>query len=104
MNNYDLNLIINWELNFGEKNYVNALNNLLIAANKNNDPRAQNSIGCMYKKGEGVELDFKEAIKWFLLAANQNDSDAQYKIGMMYYEGKGVEQDFKEAMKWYLLA
>ena len=31
---------------------------------------SQNSIGRMYFKGEGVEQDYKEAMKWFKLVAS----------------------------------
>jgi hypothetical protein len=56
----------------------------------------------MYNCGLGVEQSFKEAMKWYLLAANQNHPGAQYNIGSLYQNGLGVEQDFEEAMKWYL--
>ena len=29
---------------------------------------AQNNLGVMYKDGQGVKQDFKEAARWFLLA------------------------------------
>ena len=33
------------------------------------DAIAQNNLGLMYSKGQGVPLDFKTAVKWFRLAA-----------------------------------
>ncbi|MBT6449506.1 MAG: PQQ-binding-like beta-propeller repeat protein [Verrucomicrobiales bacterium] len=62
---------------------------------------AQYNLGEMYRKGEGVEQDFKEVVKWYQKAAGQGNAPAQSNLGVMYYNGKGVEQDFKEAVKWY---
>jgi TPR repeat protein len=33
-------------------------------------PNAQHNIGYMYDTGEGVEQDYKEALKWYTLAGN----------------------------------
>jgi len=44
----------------------------------------------IYKKGEDVAQDFKEAFKWFKLAAEQGDAKAQNNLGLMYYEGQDV--------------
>ncbi len=56
------------------------------------------------EKGKGVEQNYKEAMKWYLKAAEQDSSLAQSTIGYMYDLGLGVEQNYKEAMKWYLKA
>ena len=58
----------------------------------------------MYDNGEGVPQDYKEAIKWYRLAAEQGNANAQYNLGLMYDNGEGVPQDYKEAVKWYRLA
>jgi len=51
----------------------------------------------------GVSQDEKEALKWFLKAAEQGNADAQRNIGFWYHLGRGgVPQDEKEALKWYL--
>lgn len=62
---------------------------------------AQCSLGLMFYKGEGVVQDFKEAIKWFNLAAKGRSREAQYYLGNCYYQGQGVQQDSEEAVKWY---
>ena len=36
------------------------------------------------KNGEGVEQDFKEAVKWYQKAAEQGFAGAQYNLGAMY--------------------
>jgi len=65
------------------------------------DADAQYNLGLMYVLGEGVEQDFKEAVKWYQKAADQGDAIAQSNLGLMYQKGQGVEQDFKEAAKWW---
>ena len=49
----------------------------------------------MYDDGTGVTQDYKEAVKWYKLAAEKGTPIAQYSLGMMYEEGKGVSQDFQ---------
>jgi uncharacterized protein len=44
---------------------------------------------------------YKEAAKWYKLAAEQGNSIAQADLGDAYYEGKGVPQNYKEAVKWW---
>jgi hypothetical protein len=58
----------------------------------------------MYDNGQGVPQDYKEAVKWYRLAADQGDAMAQFNLGLMYSGGPGVPQDYKEAAKWYRLA
>ena len=61
---------------------------------------AQFSLGNSYRKGEGVPLDFDEAVSWYRKAAEQGDKTAQYALGFMYYKGQGVPQDYAEAVRW----
>jgi hypothetical protein len=51
-----------------------------------------------------VPQDYKEALKWFRLAAEGGDARAQHNIGVIYHWGQGVPPDYKEALKWYRLA
>lgn len=69
-------------------------------AEKGNAP-AQFRLGVMYFKGQETAQNYKEALKWFLRAAEQELPEAQYNTGLMYYEGKGVPQNFTEALKWF---
>ena len=62
---------------------------------------AQNKLGYMYEKGEGVTKDYAEALKWFRKAAEQGNAKAQYNLGVMYINGEGVTQDYAEALKWF---
>ena len=56
-----------------------------------------------YIKGYQYERkkEDKEALKWYLKAANQGDARAQYKVGWLYHWGKNMKRDYKKAMYWY---
>jgi len=58
----------------------------------------------MYGNGRGIGQDYKEAVKWYRLAAEQGHLKAQSNLGVMYDNGRGIVQDYKEAVKWYRLA
>ena len=77
---------------------------------------AQYNLGVMYANGQdvqlfnpdgyksygqGVPLDYTEAVKWYRKAAEQGYAKAQYNLGVMYANGQGVQQDYTEAVKWY---
>jgi len=68
------------------------------------DRVAQYNLGWFYYKGEGVERDFKEAMKWYRKAAEQGDTKTQFNLGAMYYKGQGVEQDNVAAYAWLNIA
>ena len=65
------------------------------------DARAENNLGYMYYKGEGVERNAEEAIKWFRRAAEQRYAKAQNNLGYMYYKGEGVERNVEKTIKWF---
>ena len=66
--------------------------------------RAQTNLGTMYKNGDGVPQDYKEAVKWYRLAAEQGDASAQNNLGNMYAYGNGELQDNVMAHMWYNIA
>ena len=43
--------------------------------------KAQTMLGIMYDEGQGVPQDYKEAIKWYQLAAEQGLGKAQFNLG-----------------------
>jgi TPR repeat protein len=55
----------------------------------------------MYKNGQGVTQDSKEAVEWIRQAADQGDAAAHCSSGSMYKNEEGVTQDSKEAVKWF---
>ena len=65
---------------------------------------AQNNLGVMHYKGQGVPQNDAEAFRWYRLAADQGDATAQSNLGGMYEKGEGVPQNYVEAVKWYRVA
>ena len=88
--------------------YLNTLRssvkNLIVSSSKQGFDKSQFVLGLMYKNGEGVPQDYKEAVKWYRKAAKQGNFEAQYSLGEIYQEGKGIPQDYTESVKWYRLA
>lgn len=68
------------------------------------DPNAQNVLGLRYATGDGVKLNEKEAVRWFIKAAEQGNVLAQSKLGSIYYSGRGVPQDTNRAYFWMAVA
>ena len=65
---------------------------------------AQFALAKMYRYGQGVEIDYTQAIKWYKKAAMQNYAVAQSHLGEMYEQGLGVEKDVHMAKNWYQIA
>jgi hypothetical protein len=57
-------------------------------------------VRCTIYHGYGVPQDFKEALKWYRLAATRRNLDAQLNVGSMYYEGEGVAEDLAHSFMW----
>jgi TPR repeat protein len=62
---------------------------------------AQNNLGIMYAKGNGVPRDSAAAAKWYRRAAEQGYAVAQNNLGLMYATGEGVPKDVAQAIAWY---
>ena len=71
---------------------------------KQGDLAAQIELANGYRKGIGVNQDYKTAVKWFTLAAEQGNAEAQYNLGIMHSFGLGVVPNYQPAVKWYTLA
>ncbi|MBC8001374.1 MAG: sel1 repeat family protein, partial [Opitutaceae bacterium] len=61
---------------------------------ENGEAKAQSNLGVCYAKGEGVEKDYREAVKWFRKAADQNFALAQFNLATCYETGQGVGKDY----------
>ena len=60
-------------------------------------PEAKVKLGRQYQDVK----DYKEAFKWYMLAAEQGYADAQLNIGLMYsHGGMGVLRDYNQAYMW----
>lgn len=73
---------------------------LLIQAEQG-DADACYKLGDKYRKGEDVEKNCSEAIKWYTKAAEQGNANAQNALGDMYYNGAEIGHNYTEAVKWY---
>lgn len=58
----------------------------------------------MYYNGRGVIQDYKQAVKWYTLAAEQSDAFGQLNIGVTHNSGHGVLQDNVYAHMWFNIA
>ena len=65
---------------------------------------AQNSLGFMYERGIGCEMNISHAIHWYQLAAAQKYADAINNLGMLYESGTGPVKDYEIAAQFYLEA
>ena len=71
---------------------------------KQGDPYAQNGLGMLYRRGDGVKKDSKEAAKWFQLSADQGFLMPMYSLGEMYEIGEGVSLDYRKSFELYSTA
>lgn len=79
--------------------YETAIKELRPLAEKG-DAQAQNRYAWMHANALGVQQNFEEAAKWWLLAANQGNVEAQYKIASMHVKGIVFPKDSQKAIEW----
>jgi len=66
-------------------------------------PRSQEELaadyakGVQYERGNGVTLDYSQALTWYRKAAEGGYAQAEYAIGLMTAVGHGVARDEKAA-------
>ena len=65
------------------------------------DARAQAALGSLYIHGQGVAVDYAEALRWTRSAAEQGDVTGQFNMGTIYAGGLGVERDYTVAAEWF---
>jgi TPR repeat protein len=51
-----------------------------------------------------VPENYKQAMDWFLKAANNGSTDAMFRIGYMYQYGEGVTRNIHTVIEWYTKA
>ena len=68
------------------------------------DMGAPQYLGAMYATGEGVDKDYKEAIRLYEIAAKRYNIESQFILSNLYYEGKVVQKDTVKAYAWVSLA
>jgi TPR repeat protein len=82
------------------RNYGYALLSLKPLADKGH-PMAEANMGYMYENGLGVQMDLREAARWYQLAAEQGDPYSETRLGYLYEKGLGVRRDDALAVQWY---
>jgi len=70
------------------------------AADREDDPFAQNEVAYMYASGKGTSRDFAKAITYYQRAADHGLASAQYNLGLMYWYGLGTASNKTLAMNW----
>ena len=79
--------------------------NRLISKAGNGDKDAQFKLGDIYINGNGVPINYGEALRWYKKAALQGHADAQYSVGLMYDKGHiGIPKNNETAYVWYKLS
>lgn len=73
-------------------------------AAKAGNAEAQFRLGVMYGNGDGVGLDYQQALAWFEKAAAQGHENALITLAWMYANGTGVDADEDRAREFYLEA
>jgi TPR repeat protein len=68
------------------------------------DATSQFSLGLMFRNGEGIPQDDKQAVYWYTKSAKQGHAHAQYNLGQMFRKGEGTAKDDKQAVYWYIQA
>lgn len=61
---------------------------------------AEEILGFMYSRGEGIARDDVRALAWFKLAAEAGRPEAQFELSKMYRNGIGTQPDGDAALYW----
>lgn len=86
----------------GDGDFQNALPILMDLA-KAGHPEAQFFLGLMYERGNGVQADPKESVRWYTISALAGWSDSMFNLGQKYYKGQGVPEDETKAADLFFL-
>ncbi len=58
-------------------------------------------VGSMYHDGDGVDVDYAQALPWIEKAAAQDQPNAVGALGTMYFDGTGVTPSWRRAREYY---
>lgn len=62
--------------------------------------KEMNIIGLCYWYGHIVPLNYVEAVKWYMAAAEKRCSRAEHNLFICYSQGTGVSSNMKDALYW----
>lgn len=74
------------------------------AASYFGDSNAQYNLARLYLDGTGVELDARQAARWFNLAAEKGHHQAQALLGHLLVNGQGVPLQRAKGLMWLTIA
>lgn len=83
--------------------YATALKTFQSLAAQGN-AEAQNNLGELHARGQGVPQNYSQARQWYEKAAAQGHALAQNNLAELYFAGLGVPQDYVRAYLWVSLA
>lgn len=64
------------------------------------DMLSQYSLGSKYDRGDGIQQNHSNTMKWDEKTEEQEFTPAQAKVGVIYENGKEVHQDYKKSLGW----
>lgn len=67
-------------------------------------PAAQDRLGVLYAKGQGVDQNHATALDWFRKSAEQGHPSAYSNLGLMYMHGRGEPADLRKARESFTKA
>ncbi len=65
------------------------------------DATAQEQLGHIYARGNGIPQNYSEALKWYRKAGEQGNTRAQTELARLYARGQGVQKDPVVALMWF---
>lgn len=97
---HDARTAIDLLRDYAHAGWFPAVDALLTIANKG-EQGAQLLIADMYLRGQGIEQDAYEAVRWYGEAAAQGNPGALFILGDLYARGDGVAQDAGKARDYF---
>ncbi len=82
------------------KDHVVALKMFLSLAEQGN-AKVQETLGWIYRNGEGTAKDDAQSLEWFRKAADQGNAASQEQVGWLLREGRVVAKDDAQAVSWF---
>ncbi|MDH3380890.1 MAG: sel1 repeat family protein [Gammaproteobacteria bacterium] len=64
----------------------------------------QFQLGELFQRGNQESRNYREAFKWYQMAAINGSRQAQHRLGTLYARGQGVPQSFVKAYAWCKVA
>lgn len=77
---------------------------LWIPIAKSGNPKAQNALGLLYRKGLGVDADIEKSRQWYSMSATQGDPVGLFSLGDIGLEKASTKEDTLQAIKLILNA